>query len=220
MESFEFIKAFFSAVSGTLTFLICLFAVLVAFTVCVVLSAVKSGYGFRKRVWYVVFAAFFCVFLRARAYFTGEADFSSVLTCFSLALLMPVCFIPEKKDVGAGLREGDDRRKFVRMLDEKLHSARDCSENADFHTEEIKAEIPPAATPQRREDAQDLDFSHVKNVLARLEPSLLSYADRRQIHDLESALFDAERGAYSDETRSKINEGLGNLLKIMAKHGV
>ena len=66
----------------------------------------------------------------------------------------------------------------------------------------------------------ELDFSHVKNVLQRLEPALLTYSDRRQIHELEIALAEAESGRYSAETKGKINEGLGNLLKIMARHGV
>ncbi len=215
----EFLNDFFSAVSGTWAFIISAFSVFVAFVVCLALAIFKTGYGLKKRVWYVVVSAFFCAFLSARASFTGERDLSSLLLCFALILLLPLCVIPEKRKTDDSAAEDGARRGFIRFLDDKLKSARECSDNAlRFHTEEIRAASPP---PQHERDGtQDIDFSHVKNVLSRLEPALLSQADRRQIHELEMALYDAERGGYSPDTRGKINEGLGNLLKIMAKHGV
>ena len=216
----EFLNVIFSAVSGTLFFLICALAVFSAFIICLCLSVFKTGYGLKKRVWYVAVAALFCAILNARANFTGEQNLSSVLLIFALTLLLPLCFIPEKGgNEKRAVAEDEGRRRFVRFLDDKLKRAREFSDNSShFETEEIKTVNPP---PERETvNSQDIDFSHVKNVLSRLEPALLSYADRRQIHDLEMALYDAERGNYSPETRSKINEGLGNLLKIMAKHGV
>ncbi len=219
MWFYEFLNTFFSAVSGTWFFLICALAVFSAFIICLFFSVFKTGYGLKKRVWYVAVAALFCAVLNARANFTGERNLSSVLPVFALILLLPLCFIPEKNSGKKSDAEDVDRRKFVRFLDDKLKSEREFSDNSShFETEEIKAVNPP---PERENvNTQDIDFSHVKNVLSRLEPALLSYADRRQIHDLEMALYDAERGNYSPDTRGKINEGLGNLLKIMAKHGI
>lgn len=65
----------------------------------------------------------------------------------------------------------------------------------------------------------DLDFSHVKNVIARLDYFGLSQSDRRQIHDLEAGLTEAERGENTPELRDRINDGLSSLLKIMSKYG-
>lgn len=65
----------------------------------------------------------------------------------------------------------------------------------------------------------DLDFSHVKNVIARLDYYGLSQSDRRQIHDLEAGLAEAERGESTPEVRDRINDGLSSLLKIMSKYG-
>lgn len=65
----------------------------------------------------------------------------------------------------------------------------------------------------------DLDYSHVKNVIARLDYFGLKESDRRQIHDLEANLSEAERGGNSPDLKDRINDGLSSLLKIMSKYG-
>ena len=66
----------------------------------------------------------------------------------------------------------------------------------------------------------DLDFSHVKNVLLKLNYYPLTPNDRKQVKDLEYALITAENGDLNYELKEKINDGLGVLLKIMSKYGV
>ena len=84
---------------------------------------------------------------------------------------------------------------------------------SDIEKERVEA-------PERgRENDFDLDFSHVKNVIARLDYFGLSQSDRRQIHDLEAGLAEAERGENTPEVRDRINDGLSSLLKIMSKYG-
>ena len=63
-------------------------------------------------------------------------------------------------------------------------------------------------------------MSHVKNILKRLDYFDLSQADRRQVRELETAIFQAERRFDDDDAKEKLNDGLGALLKIMAKYGV
>ena len=65
----------------------------------------------------------------------------------------------------------------------------------------------------------ELDFSHVKNVMAKLNYFNLSASDRTQLSELEQALYYAQNVGYDKKVKEKINEGLGALLKIMAKHG-
>ena len=65
-----------------------------------------------------------------------------------------------------------------------------------------------------------LDFSHVKNVLSRLDYFSLSPADKRQVKELEATLVLAEQGDFSDVVKERVNDGLGSLLKIMSKYGV
>ena len=81
--------------------------------------------------------------------------------------------------------------------------------------EEIEKEVKPARTKKNK----DLDFSHVKSVIKRLSAMDLTPADRREIKELELAVFSAEKGGEYPLLKEKINDGLGFLLKLMAKYG-
>lgn len=215
------IYAFFGLTDGATFFAITAIATAVGFFVCLFLSVFKCGYILKKRLWFLILLFIFCAMLKARASVTGENDFSPLLLCFGLILFLPVYFIRVK--VRKDSAEDLPAREFVRLLEDKIKRA-GCADKAlpadgltqaDFRTESIKT------APQTPTGINDKpDFSHVKNVLQRLELASLSYADRRQVHELELSLYEAENGGYSEETRIKINEGLGNLLKIMARHGV
>lgn len=218
---------FLSKISAVLFLALSAGAVFVGFSVCFLLSVFKIGYGLKKRAWFLILVALFGTLLRARANIVGEKDFSPLLFCFGLALALLLYFVR----VRAVKNDDEDRsrRDFVRFLDGKIKNteldykqkpsaAVEDGVQTRENTEELFA--MPQIPTQKETSPAGLDFSHVKNVLQRLEPALLSYADRRQIHELELALFSAERGDNSAETKSKINEGLGNLLKIMARHGV
>jgi hypothetical protein len=65
-----------------------------------------------------------------------------------------------------------------------------------------------------------LDFTHVKNVLKRLDYYSLNPTDKRQVRELETLIFKAENGEQSKEIKQELNDGLGALLKIMSKYGV
>lgn len=82
----------------------------------------------------------------------------------------------------------------------------------------------PINKPKEKEEQDELkkfelDFSHVKNVMAKLNYFNLSASDRAQLNELEQALYYAQNVGYDKKVKEKINEGLGALLKIMAKHG-
>lgn len=218
------IKEFFNAVFGFLSaewlFVFGFVAISAAFSVCLFISVFKTGYGLKKRVWYLIIVAFFCALLKARANFSGE-DFTPILLSFGLLLFIPIYFIRVKAK-----REVDDdaaRRDFVRFLDSKIKQGDKIHAFNKTDTMRTPVGEPDAilkTAPKVQEVSGNIDFSHVKNVLKRLEPASLSYSDRRQIHDLELLLYEAENGENAPELKSKINEGLGNLLKIMSKHGV
>lgn len=69
-------------------------------------------------------------------------------------------------------------------------------------------------------DKTDLNFSHVKNILERLDFFPLSSSDKKQVGELRVNLNQAERGVKDGDVKRKINDGLGELLKIMSKYGV
>ena len=226
---YGFVGAALCALNAELFFALCAGAVFTGFIVCLFVSIFKSGYGQKKRCWYVIVLLAFCALLKSRANLSGEVDLSPILACGGLVLGLPLFFIRVKISKNSKKREQEDnaRREFVRFLDERIHNpyaepdlpADNNNRNQAARSETFKTEILKAEQ-KRKELAEDLDFSHVKNVLERLEPATLSYADRKQVHELELALYEAEKGEYSDDVKCRINEGLGNLLKIMAKHGV
>ena len=71
-----------------------------------------------------------------------------------------------------------------------------------------------------RDKMGEMDYSHVKNILERLEFYPLTQADKKQVRELEVSLLEAEKGNGDIEVKTRINDGLGDLLKIMSKYGV
>lgn len=213
---------FLSAVSAETLFWVSACLVAVGFTACFFLSVYKAYYGLKKRAWFSIVAAACCAALKARAYLIGGRDFSPLLFFLCAVLALPLYFIRVKTPNDRA--EDEKRRNFVRFLDESVSRERarvDFSSAQKKERDNFSAPVEKiVAEPEKNAAAEELDFSHVKSVLNRLEPADLSYADRRQIHELEIALYAAEGGDRSKETKVRINEGLGNLLKIMAKHGV
>ena len=65
-----------------------------------------------------------------------------------------------------------------------------------------------------------LNFSHVKNIIERLNYFSLNQADKKQVHDLEVYIAEAENSGFNNQLKTKINDSLGGLLKIMSKYGV
>lgn len=207
----------FGAIDGGLFLLLVFGAVFIGFIVCLFISIFKSGYSISRRAWFLIIVLLFYGVIKARAKVLGETDYSPIIIIFGAILFLPLYFIREKK-VAKNPKESDcDKRDFVRFLDSKIKSAQALARKEQSQEHNIET---ITAKEREKSNTAGLDFSHVKNVLARLEPALLSYSDRKQIHDLELALYSAERGDSTEEIKTKINEGLGNLLKIMAKHGV
>ena len=216
----EFLNSVFGILSPELFFVFCFVAVFAAFTVCLFISVFKTDYGLKKRAWYFIIVALFCAVTSARANFSGGKDFTPILGLFGIALSLPLYFIRVKRVKAES--EDASRREFVRFLDDKIKQGESINafkRSADNTPMRERGEVLKVA-PKKQEVTDGLDFSHVKNVLNRLGVANLSSSDRRQIHDLELLLYEAEHGECDAELKGKINEGLGNLLKIMAKHGV
>lgn len=213
-----FLSAVFGMVDPEVFSIICFFSVFAAFVVCLSLAIFKTEYGLKKRVWFFLVLAFFCALCKARANFTAEKDLAPLLYGAGIAFFVPLFFIRVKRKEETS--ESDARREFVRYLDSRIDRG-DRINGLDKGSAPQRETDAPLKTETVKRDAVDaLDFSHVKNVLQRLETAQLSYADRKQVRDLELLLYEAEHGEYDDSIKGRINEGLGNLLKIMAKHGV
>ena len=106
-------------------------------------------------------------------------------------------------------------KQFKNNNSKKHLSCEECKLNSSKCIDYLKNN-----SQSKSEKYGDLDFSHVKNVIKRLEYYSLSQQEKQQVEELKGCLCDAERGDGEQGLKAKINDGLGALLKIMAKYGV
>ena len=168
----------------------------------------KKNYYFYKRCWYL---PFLCGIITGEYGLFALASINASV-CFStlslgFVLFSIVCAIPVKTD-----DEKRDKINFIKFLDEKIN-AEQCKKRLNAPPEKLVAVQKP------KESKPEIDFSHVKSVIARLNCFSLSSQDRSAVKELELNVMQAERGDYDLETKRKINDGLGALLKIMSKYG-
>ena len=108
--------------------------------------------------------------------------------------------------------------EFARELDGKYRE----QNVKDMPNLTAKKSVVESITPDVKiqTEKREVDFTHVKDVIKKLERFNLSTTDLRQVRALESAIYNAENGALDFKTKESVNEGLGALLKIMSKYGV
>lgn len=165
------------------------------------------------------------LFSLQKEYITEVLFFTFLSVALILLFYLPVLikkdnFCKPKKEESALIKKLGERaqqEKFVRAEKEEKTFISDGKQKDVFSLEE---ENEYAATPQLKEKECELDFSHVKNILKRLEYYNLSSLDAKQVAELKSALYQAETCGVNKDIKSKINDGLGALLKIMSKYGV
>lgn len=106
--------------------------------------------------------------------------------------------------------------QFIRGIDKQIKT----QEQADNLSLPNSAKILKCVEEKEEKRQTQIDFSHVKSVINRLNGFELSVTDRQAVRELEIALFDAEKRGEEGEIKSRLNDGLNCLLKIMAKYGV
>ena len=209
--------------------------------ICCVVNAVLgrylNGYTVKKRLWYIAVATFSVLCLCG---FCALARVGYVLpffiSAFSCLLFIPVAMAkPNNKD-------SVEAKELARFIDKNIYGnntnkdgvsydKKDCLQEENVFIEKEDANLYDnefsvrELNEKKRRDlttAKDfeLDFQHVKNVISRLDYYDLKDCDKRQVKELENALLLAERGDFNLDVKSRINEGLGALLKIMSKHGI
>lgn len=136
-----------------------------------------------------------------------------VLLGLSFILYAPVLLLTEKRPVVK-----DEQIDFAKFLDSTLR-APVCRASLDKDLDDKPERLKPRVEPQS-ERAKDIDFTHVKNVAERLNYYNLSPTDKRTVTELLNSVAQAENGEFTQELRSKINDYLGMLLKLMSKYNV
>jgi len=188
--------------------------VAVAFIVVFVLSVFCRGYGLRRRSWYFFFALG-TIFALCSLTILLKKEFGVVLAFTSACSFsfVPLIIVREKK-----IKIQESHRSFVKYLDNQIKQNKVVKDNERQVLERVK----PVEKVEEKQNVSNffLDFKHVKSVMERLEYYGLSTADKKVVCDLQNAIEKAEDGDFCLETKNRINDGLGALLKIMAKYGV
>ena len=181
------------------------------------------------RVWYFFAVLGVSGIEYSMAIITGNQTGYSLLTLsIGFLYLIPVLTVKNNKN------ERKKQSDFIKFIDEQISKENvEPKKTTVEYNEKFESDIEEREIPFNKSSAieyfnkkskenkvVELDFSHVKNVIERLDYINLSTADRRQVKELQLNVYQAENGVLTGELKTKINDGLGALLKIMSKHGV
>jgi len=182
--------------------------ILTAFLFNLTLAVFRSGYNTKKRLSFLVFSL--SVVALENAFLVKKDSEYLIFATLFLALLS---FIPL---LLIRVKTGKKKQvELARYIDDRLKQA---NENCLQEKPPITIKCQPIE--QKTVYKEDVNFSHVKNVIERLNYYTLSPFDRKQVNDLSCLLIEAEKTGITKELKEKINDGLGALLKIMSKYGV
>ncbi len=164
------------------------------------------------------------------SYFSYEVTiypfiYAFILLSFGVLLFIPTFLLSKKSNK---IKVIPEQKKFIDFLDKKIELEKSSSSEKSFNMVEETISKPPlgaveilkAVEQKSAKNKEEINFSHVKNIIQKLDSINLSNADIRQVKDLKTNVYLAENGGIDRELKEKINDGLGALLKIMAKYGV
>ncbi len=208
---FQVLHNFFynlSAFDFEIAFIILASVCLVVLLVDILLSIFLSNFTLFKRSFYLVTIVAVYAFSKAMFMAKGYVITAEILFSASLLLGLPLLFIRVKSENECSLNKLIDRAIETEQIDDREYNVErlECTEKIEEKANE--------------DSKNDIDFTHVKGILERLNYYPLSSSDKNKMRELEAILLKAERGEREENYKLKINEGLGELLKIMSRYGV
>ncbi len=216
---------FFSLVSLEVIVLIANILIIFLSLVCVIVTIVKKGYGIKNRLWLVFLMVGVCLIqLWIELSINANVRYLFLTAGISICALSIILFLPQKD-----IEISEEGRRLARLFSDRAKNEREEKEvslpiekSKVFSSPIIKAEqrAMPVNNGVEQEHKREIDFSHVKSVLNKLEYYPLKEQDKKQAKDLENAIINAEENGMNFETKEKINDGLGALLKIMSKYAI
>ncbi len=209
----------FSQVSLDIMVIIANSLIIITSIICIVLSLVKSEYGVKNRLWVLpIMVGVWSVQLWIELCSQEKVRYLFLTIGISLWILALILFLPQKNKVIT-----EQHRNLARIISDKVKEERENNvafKNQVFSSPIIKAEQRENLYDQKTQRKNEIDFSHVKSVLNKLEYYPLKEQDKKQAKDLENAIITAEQNQITPELKEKINDGLGALLKIMSKYAI
>lgn len=185
----------------------------------IAISLIKIRYSQKNRLWIVFcYIGIFLVEMWAEFINNSQTLYFLILLGVISLLLSVVLFIPEKSKKTSVSQKAlarflDDcaKRDYKKKYDDNLNKSNVLNSPITKLTSEV----------QDDESANDeIDFSHVKSILSRLNYYPLKEQDKKTAKDLEQAIYSAEQNGLNIQLKENINDGLSALLKIMSKYAV
>lgn len=160
----------------------------------------------------------FVILLRKGVESILEIKNAQSIIMLALSVLFSLPFIIKRNEKKVEKSDRQKEKEFIKFIDKQIFSN---LPNQDVAIpQRRKEEVEKEQTLIESQVKDGLDFSHVKNILKRLDYFELKENDKRQVRELENTLFLLERGDNRFETKEKLNDALNALLKIMARYGV
>lgn len=210
--SFSELSSFFNS---EIVFLMCFITVFVLTVLCVVISLRKNNYSINKRLWVLLcLLSISLIDFWIEHFILGEIKYLVLLVAIEL-ISLALCLFVHKKE-----REiSDEKRSLANFLSKCAvkENYNPIKENKDY---EIRSEVIKAEPRAQKSVKDDIDFSHVKSVLKKLDYYPLKEQDKKSAKELENAIIEAEENGLDARLKQNINDGLGALLKLMSKYAI
>lgn len=201
--------------NGELVFLICFIAVFLLTILCVVFSLSKKDYFLRQRLWIIFsFVSISLIDFWVEKYIIGQIKFLILLIALEI-LSLSICLFIRKQEKGFS----NEKKILANFLSKCATQQNYDSYNQNVGTE-IRSEVIKAQPETQGNLKEEIDFSHVKGVLKKLEYYPLKEQDKKSAKELENAILDAEQNGLDQRLKQTINDGLGALLKLMSKYAI
>ncbi len=233
-----FMNSFFSVLGENLTTItlaiICNCVVVYLTILCSIIALYKRQYTVLKRLWIIFDFVAICI-----VQFWLELQIDKQITYLPLTIVscffsLSIClFLPVKE-----YKISQEKRSLAQFLDRCAHNQnyqqnykenplniiekeRTISPSKVFSSPIISANQNDKLNQKSLDqNNQEIDFSHIKGILTKLEYYPLKEQDKKSAKDLEKAILEAEENGMDKALKQTINDGLGALLKIMAKYAV
>ena len=185
---------------------------LTVFLAYVVVWLIKGRLCNKNLLTYGLFSCAIILLERSFSIVTGEQNVLIFALSVNATLLGVLITLPSRKK-----KDNTVQVQLARELDNKYKEQMLEEKKKATLSQPVERIVPDV---QIEREQKQVDFSHVKSVINRLERYNLSQNDQRQVRALENAINNAESGRTDFNTKESVNEGLGALLKIMSKYGV
>ena len=201
--------------------------ILSSFVVFFVLTIKRNE---KKFIFCYLVTAVFLLLIQTGFLLVYLGGFALVIFNLSFAILPTISFLFVKKKtiVYENYKEIIDRAQD--SIDKELDKESKEDNSFDLPKEKVlfnfekfldKTGVKKASkitTKSQDESNSNLDFSNVKRAIDKILLKDISDQERRQVLELEFAIFQREKGEDNLLVKEQVNEGLSSLLRLMAKY--